>query len=58
MSASLVSGIEPVLNPVLVAIVVGETLTGLSVVGGVIVFVSIMAYNVLSARQEAQTAAA
>ncbi len=42
----------------LVAIVVGETLTGLSVVGGVIVFVSIMAYNVLSARQEAGTAAA
>ncbi len=54
VSASLVSGIEPVLNPVLVAIVVGETLTGLSVVGGIIVFVSIMAYNVLSARQEAK----
>ena len=54
VSASLVSGIEPVLNPVLVAIVVGETLTGLSIVGGVIVFVSIMAYNVLSARQEAK----
>ncbi len=51
VSASLVSGIEPVLNPVLVAVVVGETLTGLSVAGGVIVFVSIMVYNVLSARQ-------
>ena len=52
VSASLVSGVEPVLNPVLVALVVGETLTGLSIVGGVIVFVSIMTYNVLSARQE------
>lgn len=58
VSASLVSGIEPVLNPVLVAVVVGETLTGLSIVGGVIVFVSIMVYNALSARQETETAAA
>ena len=53
VSASLVSGVEPILNPVLVAIVVGETLTGLSIVGGIIVFVTIMVYNVLSARQEA-----
>ena len=54
VSASLVSGIEPILNPVLVALVVGETLTGLSIVGGVIVFVTIMVYNVLSARLEAR----
>ena len=58
VSASLVSGVEPILNPVLVALVVGETLTGLSIVGGVIVFVTIMVYNVLSARQEAKQAAA
>ena len=56
VSASLVSGVEPILNPVLVAIVVGETLTGLSIVGGIIVFVTIMVYNVLSARQEAAQA--
>ena len=58
VSASLVSGIEPILNPVLVALVVGETITGLSLVGGVIVFVTIMAYNVLSARLEAKQTAA
>ena len=52
VSASLVGGIEPILNPVLVALVVGETLTGLSIVGGVIVFATIMVYNVLAARQE------
>ena len=58
VSASLVSGIEPILNPVLVALVVGETITGLSLAGGVIVFVTIMVYNVLSARLEAKQAAA
>ena len=52
ISASLVGGIEPILNPVLVALVVGETLTGLSIVGGIIVFVTIMVYNVLAARQQ------
>ena len=55
VSASLVGGIEPILNPVLVALVLGETLTGLSVIGGVIVFATIMIYNVLTARQEAMT---
>ena len=56
VAASLVAGIEPILNPVLVALVVGETLTPLAFVGGAIVFVSIMGYNVLSARREKQTA--
>ena len=54
VSASLVAGIEPILNPVLVAIVLGETLTPLSFVGGAIVFLSIMTYNVLTSRQEAR----
>ena len=54
VSASLVAGIEPILNPVLVAIVLGETLTPLSFVGGAIVFLSIMTYNVLTSRQEAK----
>jgi drug/metabolite transporter (DMT)-like permease len=57
VSASLVSGIEPILNPLLVAVVLGETITGLSLVGGAVVFVTIMVYNVLSARQEAREAA-
>lgn len=50
--ASLVAGIEPVLNPVLVALVVGETLSGWSVLGGVVVFVTVMVYNVAMARRE------
>ena len=52
VSASLVSGIEPILNPVLVAIVVGESLSGLSLLGGAIVFISIMVYNVLTSKLE------
>ena len=49
--ASLVAGIEPVLNPILVALVVGETLSGWSVLGGVVVFTPVMVYNVIMARQ-------
>lgn len=54
VSASLVAGIEPILNPLLVAVVLGETLTPLSFVGGAIVFLSIMVYNILTARRENQ----
>lgn len=50
VTANLITGIEPVLNPILVALVVGETLSPLSMLGGGIVFVSVMVYNVLSAR--------
>lgn len=56
VSASLVTGIEPILNPILVALVVGETITGLSLVGGAIVFVTIMVYNVIGARADQQQA--
>lgn len=52
VTAVLITGIEPVLNPILVALVVGETLTKMSLLGGAIVFVSIMVYNILSARSE------
>lgn len=52
VTAILVTGIEPVLNPILVAVVVGETLSPLSLLGGAIVFVSVMVYNILSARGE------
>lgn len=56
VTAVLITGIEPVLNPILVALVVGETLSAMSLVGGAIVFISIMVYNVLSARAEAAPA--
>ena len=58
VSASLVTGIEPILNPILVALVVGETITGLSLVGGVIVFVSIMVYNIVGAQMDKKKAQA
>jgi len=50
VAASLVTGIEPILNPVLVALVLGETLTPLSLLGGAIVFLTIMVYNVINAK--------
>lgn len=49
--ASLVCGLEPVLNPVLVAIVYHEMLTPLSLVGAAIVFFTIIIYNVLKAKE-------
>ena len=57
ITASLVTGIEPVLNPILVALVVGEVLTPLALLGGAIVFVSVMVYNMLNLRLEKQRAA-
>ena len=48
ITASLISGIEPVLNPVLVALFYGELLTPLSLLGAVIVFISVIVYNVVS----------
>ncbi len=45
-------GIEPVLNPILVALAVGEVLTPLALLGGAIVFISVMVYNVLNLRLE------
>ena len=51
--ASLISGIEPVLNPVLVAVFYGEMLTPLSLLGAAIVFISILVYNLLNLRRQA-----
>ena len=52
ISASLITGIEPVLNPTLVALVLHETLTPLSLLGGAVVFVSVMVYNLLSLKSQ------
>lgn len=54
VTANLITGIEPVLNPILVALVVGETLSRLSLLGGAIVFISVMVYNILTARAGSQ----
>ncbi len=52
VSACLISGVEPVMNPLLVGIVVGERMTPVSVIGGVIVLGSVTVYNVLLARMQ------
>lgn len=58
ITASLVTGIEPVLNPILVALVVGETLTPLALLGGAVVFLSVMVYNLICLQLEQREKAA
>ena len=50
VTASLITGLEPVLNPLLVAVFYGEMISPLSVAGAVLVVGSIVAYNVWMAR--------
>lgn len=50
VTASLISGIEPVLNPTLVAVFYHETIGPISLVGAIIVVVSIIIYNVIKER--------
>jgi len=52
VTASLVSGIEPVLNPILVAVFYGETMGGMALVGAAIVICGVVGYNVLRQRAE------
>ena len=54
VTASLVSGIEPVLNPILVALFYHETMGPLAVAGAAVVILGVMGYNVLQARQGAK----
>ena len=51
VTASLITGMEPIMNPVWVALFYGETISPLSVVGSVIVIGSIVAYNVTLAKK-------
>ena len=53
--ASLVSGIEPVLNPILVAVFYQEYMGPFALVGASIVIVGVVGYNILQARQPAKT---
>lgn len=52
VTASLVSGIEPVLNPLLVAVFYGEYMGYLSLIGAAIVIIGVLGYNVLLARKK------
>lgn len=54
VTAGLISGVEPILNPVLVAVFYHELLTPLSLVGAAVVLLSILAYNYITSKQEAK----
>lgn len=51
VTVSLICGIEPVLNPLWVAIFYGERIGMLAILGAAIVLVSIMVYNIRTQRQ-------
>ncbi len=51
VTASLVSGIEPVLNPILVAVFYHEMIGPVALVGAMVVVGSVVLYNVILARQ-------
>lgn len=52
IAASLTSMVEPVLNPIIVAVVVGETIGPVSLVGAALVLGGSCAYNIHSARAQ------
>lgn len=52
VTAALIAGIEPVMNPILVAIFVGEMISPISAVGGAIVLGTVTVYNVILARKQ------
>jgi len=52
VTASLITGLEPIMNPLLVAVFYGEKITALSVVGCVIVVCTVTAYNLWVAKRK------
>jgi drug/metabolite transporter (DMT)-like permease len=52
LAASLISMLEPILNPIWVALTVGEVPCGLSLAGAIIVVLGVLVYNLLKARAE------
>ena len=55
VTASLITGLEPVMNPLWVALFYGERVTGLAVLGAVIVVGAIVLYNVYVSRTGQKT---
>ncbi len=56
VTAVLVSAIEPILNPIWVALVLKETIGPVALVGAVIVMVTLVIYNVQDAKRQAAAA--
>ena len=52
LTASLISMVEPIINPILAAIVLGELLTPMALVGAAIVIVSVILYNILQEKMK------
>ncbi len=52
VTASIIAGVEPILNALLVAIFWGEMLKPLALIGAVIVIAAILIYNILNARRQ------
>lgn len=57
VTASLISGIEPVLNPILVALFYGEQVGGFALIGAAIVIFGVVGYNILKVKLEPKAAA-
>ena len=57
VTASLTTAIEPILNPILVALVYHEVVTSLALVGAIIVVGAIVTYNVIKAKVPKEAAA-
>lgn len=53
VTASLISGIEPVLNPILVAVFYGETIGPMALLGAFIVIGGVIVYNAIGAKYQA-----
>ena len=51
ITATLITGIEPVLSPILVALFCGERMGPMALAGAAIVIVSVIGYNVLKTRE-------
>ncbi|MDD3193062.1 MAG: DMT family transporter [Oscillospiraceae bacterium] len=54
ISASLISTVEPILNPILVAVFYGEAVTPLEMVGGAVVIGAVVVYNIMKTKQSRQ----
>ena len=52
VTASLITGIEPVLNPILVAVFYKEQMGRFALIGAAIVLLAVITYNVQKAKQE------
>ncbi len=55
VTACLITGIEPVLNPLWVALFYDEKLSGLFIIGAAIVLISVTLYEITDARQDKNT---